>query len=201
VKLADLIHAIVTGPARRRAILTPVAFVLFCAACVALVLGGLWLDARLGARPLVPVGAGVAVGLPLLALGVAMCSWCIAVFLSARGTPVPLSPPRDLVARGPYMHTRNPMLTGFFASLLGAGFLLRSASLVLAVTPLVIAGAVAELKIVEEPELERRFGASYAEYKRRVPMFVPRLTRRGRGGTMACGPDEVGGIGGKRTCS
>jgi protein-S-isoprenylcysteine O-methyltransferase Ste14 len=29
--------------------------------------------------------------------------------------------------------------------------------------------------MVEEPELERRFGTSYREYKRRVPMFVPRV--------------------------
>ena len=34
-------------------------------------------------------------------------------------------------------------------------------------------GANCLLKTLEEPELERRFGTSYREYKRRVPMFVP----------------------------
>jgi protein-S-isoprenylcysteine O-methyltransferase Ste14 len=34
-----------------------------------------------------------------------------------------------------------------------------------------------ELKLVEEPELERRLGTRYVEYRRRVPMFVPRLRR------------------------
>jgi protein-S-isoprenylcysteine O-methyltransferase Ste14 len=34
------------------------------------------------------------------------------------------------------------------------------------------------LKLIEEPELERRFGASYIEYKRQVPMFVPKIARR-----------------------
>jgi protein-S-isoprenylcysteine O-methyltransferase Ste14 len=34
---------------------------------------------------------------------------------------------------------------------------------------------------VEEPELERRFGASYAEYRRQVPMFWPRFWRRTKG--------------------
>ena len=38
-----------------------------------------------------------------------------------------------------------------------------------------------ELKLVEEPELERRFDASYREYKRRVPMFVPKPPRAGKG--------------------
>lgn len=178
---ADLVHGVVTGPARRRAIVTRVAFVLFCATLLALALGALWLDARLGAKPLLTRHAGVALGLPLILLGVLMSSWCIAIFLSVRGTPVPFSPPRQLVVRGPYLHTRNPMLTGLFASLLGTGLFLRSPSLVLGVTPLVIVGAVLELKLVEEPELERRLGATYAEYRRHVPMFVPRLTRYRRG--------------------
>ena len=34
-----------------------------------------------------------------------------------------------------------------------------------------------ELKRVEEPELTRRFGERYSEYKKRVPMFIPRLGR------------------------
>jgi len=37
---------------------------------------------------------------------------------------------------------------------------------------------VLELKLVEEPELERRFGESYIEYRRRVPMFIPKVARR-----------------------
>jgi protein-S-isoprenylcysteine O-methyltransferase Ste14 len=32
---------------------------------------------------------------------------------------------------------------------------------------------------VEEPELELRFGKEYLEYKKRVPMFIPGLKRRG----------------------
>jgi protein-S-isoprenylcysteine O-methyltransferase Ste14 len=36
---------------------------------------------------------------------------------------------------------------------------------------------VIELKWVEEPELERRFGTSYLEYRRRVPMVWPRFWR------------------------
>ncbi len=39
--------------------------------------------------------------------------------------------------------------------------------------PVFVVFNVFELKLVEEPELERRFGENYIEYKRRVPMFVP----------------------------
>jgi protein-S-isoprenylcysteine O-methyltransferase Ste14 len=30
-----------------------------------------------------------------------------------------------------------------------------------------------ELKAIEEPELEKRLGKDYVEYKKRVPMFFP----------------------------
>ena len=33
--------------------------------------------------------------------------------------------------------------------------------------------SVIELKLVEKPELERRLGASYKEYRQRVPMLIP----------------------------
>lgn len=84
-----------------------------------------------------------------------------------------------LVVRGPYLHVRNPMVTGLLASLLGAGLVLGSWSLVFGLTPLMAVGAWIELKLVEEPELQRRLGAAYSEYRQRVPMFVPRLARRG----------------------
>ena len=67
------------------------------------------------------------------------------------------------------------MLTGVFACLFGLGFLLHSLSTVFIWTPMFVLFNLLELKIVEEPELERRFGESYVAYKRRVPMFVPRV--------------------------
>jgi protein-S-isoprenylcysteine O-methyltransferase Ste14 len=46
--------------------------------------------------------------------------------------------------------------------------------MVFAWTPAFLAMLVIEVKLDEEPELERRFGGPYREYKARVPMFVPR---------------------------
>ena len=34
-----------------------------------------------------------------------------------------------------------------------------------------------ELKIIEEPELEKRLGKEYLEYKKRTPMFIPHLSK------------------------
>ena len=80
---------------------------------------------------------------------------------------------------GPYVWMRNPMVTGVFTVLFGIGVILHSSSIVFIWTPLYILAHVIELKKVEEPELELRFGAAYVEYKRRVPMFIPRPWRRG----------------------
>ena len=70
------------------------------------------------------------------------------------------------------------MLIAIFAGLLGVGFLLVSVSMVLVWTPVFVVLNAIELKLVEEPELDRRLGSRYSEYKRRVPMFIPRAPRR-----------------------
>ena len=67
------------------------------------------------------------------------------------------------------------MLAGVFLALFGTGILLNSASVLLIWTPGYILIHVLELKLVEEPELERRFGRAYTSYKERVPMFFPRF--------------------------
>ncbi len=69
------------------------------------------------------------------------------------------------------------MVTGVFTALFGIGLFLHSGSIVFVWTPLYILAHVIELKTVEEPELELRFGAAYTEYKRTVPMFIPRPWR------------------------
>ncbi len=96
------------------------------------------------------------------------------MFKKGRGTVVPFNPPQELVVVGPYAWMRNPMLTGVFACLFGLGFLLHSLSMVFVWTPVFLVLNGIELKLVEEPELERRLGASYRQYRRCVPMFVPR---------------------------
>jgi protein-S-isoprenylcysteine O-methyltransferase Ste14 len=80
-----------------------------------------------------------------------------------------------LVTTGPYAYVRNPMLTGVFALLFGIGLSLGSASLLVIFTPLFILVNVWELKVIEEPELVKRLGQDYIEYRKRTPMFFPSL--------------------------
>lgn len=173
--LVDFLYSITTGSARRRAFLTPVGLIGFFSLLFLVIFVSFLTDSAFGLPLLFPGALGMVLGIPLLVAGLILSLWCIAWFLRARGTPVPFNPPRQLVVTGPYALTRNPMLTGVFACLLGLGFITHSTSMVLIWTPVLIIASLFEVKLIEEPELERRFGAPYREYCRRVPMFIPRV--------------------------
>lgn len=117
------------------------------------------------------------IAFPLLAVGIGWWIWTVRLFLKAKGTPVPLRPPPRLITTGPYEISRNPMLTGIFFTMFGIGFAAQSTSLVFIVTPLFIVLNYLELKWIEEPELEKRFGREYLDYKKRTPMFFPKRKR------------------------
>jgi protein-S-isoprenylcysteine O-methyltransferase Ste14 len=106
-----------------------------------------------------------------------LIGWSVLTFFRAKGTPVPLNPPPQLVTTGPYAYVRNPMLTGVFALFFGIGVLLGSFSLLFIFTPLFILINVWELKAIEEPELMKRLGQDYVEYRKNTPMFFPGLEK------------------------
>ena len=138
------------------------------------------LDELLGLPDWPPNPVGLIVGPSMVALGLFLAGWSAWVQLRlGHGSPLPIAPTQRLVTTGPYALCRNPMVLGEFLYLTGLGFLLTSPSF-LALTWLAFFPAVvAYLKLVEEKELEARFGEAYLAYKRRVPFLIPR-PRRGR---------------------
>ena len=182
MKLSDVVYNLATGPDRRRRFLAPIWAATFFALMVAVVAGGMLTDRVLGLPRLLDGVAGVGIGVALMSAGMVVYAWCVALFLKAKGTPVPVSPPREVVQGGPYAVVRNPMLTGLFTSLFGLGFILHSASTVFVWIPLFILLNAIELRLVEEPELERRLGVKYVAYRRRVPRFLPRMRDRSDSG-------------------
>jgi protein-S-isoprenylcysteine O-methyltransferase Ste14 len=111
--------------------------------------------------------------LPIFSFALFLIGWSVLYFLKVKGTPVPFNPPPRLITTGPYAYVRNPMLTGVFALLFGFGLFFRSISLLVVFTPLFISINVWELKTIEEPELLKRLGEGYIEYRKRTPMFFP----------------------------
>lgn len=158
--------------------LTVAGLLVFGASLAVVLLGARATDRVLDLSPL-PAGiVWRGLGWGLLVLGLLLAGWCAGLFVRREGTPVPANPPGSLVLQGPYARVRNPMLTGVFAALFGAGILLRSPSAVFLWTPAYVVLHVLELKWVEEPDLEERFGEAYRAYRAAVPMFMPRLWRR-----------------------
>jgi protein-S-isoprenylcysteine O-methyltransferase Ste14 len=168
-----LFYRVATGARKTRNLLTPVGILFFATFTTLFVWLAVVVDRSLGLPGLVPEQARLPVAMPLIVVGVAVTAWSVFHFLRVRGTPVPFNPPPKLVTSGPYRFVRNPMLTGVFLLLFGIGFGINSAALVVVFTPLYVLVNVWELKKIEEPELLKRLGDEYVEYRRQTPMFIP----------------------------
>ncbi len=179
-EIISLFNRMATHSRKTRILLTPLGIIIFSLIITAIMLAALVCDKLLHLPRFVPEEARLVLSLPLMAIGIAVTFWSVFYFLKARGTPVPFNPPPQLVETGPYRFSRNPMLTGVFIFLFGTGVWLNSISLVFFFTPLFIIFIVWEVKQIEEPELIKRLGNDYIEYRKRTPMFLPNLKRRGK---------------------
>ncbi len=176
-RIIEVLYRAAISNRRNRTLLTPIGLLIFLGFMALVVTAAQQIDQILQCPPLLPVPLHIILSLPLLLIGLALLVWSYLYFFKAKGTPVPFNPPPQVVISGPYAHVRNPMISGALLLLLGGGLLLNSITLVLLFVPLLSLLAFLELKWIEEPELEKRLGAPYLEYKRNVPMFLPRFRR------------------------
>lgn len=174
-KWIDLLYRTATGSRRVRNVFTPIGATFFGLLVLVFVVAALRVDQRIGLVDLLPGRLPILLSLPLFSVAFFLIGWSVHHFLKAKGTPVPINPPPRLVTSGPYAYSRNPMLTGVFALLFGIGVLLESISLLFIFTPFFILINVWELKAIEEPELLKRLGREYAEYRKKTPMFLPKI--------------------------
>jgi protein-S-isoprenylcysteine O-methyltransferase Ste14 len=121
--------------------------------------------------PFLPGTLAVPLGLPLVAVAIALFSYSVAKFRAAN-TPVPARKPTTAIVRtGPYRFSRNPIYLAFSLFQLGIAIWVNSVWLLAT-----LAGAVALMNYVviprEEYYLERRFGAQYMDYKASVRRWL-----------------------------
>ena len=172
-KWIDFLYKVATGSKKFRNLLTPIGATFYSLFIVLFVVVALQVDKLLSLPELLPRPLNLILSLPIFSLALLIMGWSILNFLKVKGTPVPFNPPPKLVTSGPFAYVRNPMVTGIFVLLFGFGILFRSVSLVFLFTPLFIFTNVWELKAIEEPELVKRLGDEYVEYRKRTPMFIP----------------------------
>ncbi len=169
----EIFYNVATGSKRIRNFFTPIGALFFALLIFSFVVIALQVDQLLGIADIFPKPLSILLALPIFSIALFLIGWSVLNFFRAKGTPVPFNPPPRLVTTGPYAYVRNPMLSGVFGLLFGFGVLLGSASLLVVFTPLFIFINVWELKTIEEPELEKRLGKDYIEYRKRTPMFFP----------------------------
>jgi protein-S-isoprenylcysteine O-methyltransferase Ste14 len=121
--------------------------------------------------PFIPVTLSVPLGVPLIAVAIALFSYSVAKFRAA-GTPVPARKPTTTIVRtGPYRFSRNPIYLAFSLFQLGIAIWVNSVWLVAT-----LVGAVALIHSIviprEEQYLERKFGADYLDYKASVRRWL-----------------------------
>jgi len=174
-KWIETIYNLATSSRKNRNFFTPLGALFFSLMIFSFVIIALQVDKLLGITDILPRSLSLILASLFFLVAFILIGWSVLTFLRAKGTPVPFNPPPQLVTTGPYAYVRNPMLTGVFALLFGIGVLLGSVSLLVIFTPLFILVNVWELKVIEEPELLKRLGQDYIEYRKSTPMFFPSL--------------------------
>jgi protein-S-isoprenylcysteine O-methyltransferase Ste14 len=130
-------------------------------------------------RPRLDTTLGV-VGLCFACVGWLVLLWCARDFaVRGRGTPNPSDPPRALVVDGLYRFVRNPMYVAIVISLLGQAAMYRSTA-VAWYAAVVAVGFHLRVVLYEEPKLTELFDGAYADYRSRVPRWLPVVALPGR---------------------
>jgi len=114
-------------------------------------------------------------GAALIALGLIPLLESFARFaLKGVGTPAPVFPTKHLVVSGFYRHVRNPMYVGVVGTILGQALLFGDHNLLIYAAAIWL-GTHLFVVVYEEPALRHQFGAEYANFRRHVPRWIPRL--------------------------
>src|SRR5262245_2026073 len=98
------------------------------------------------------------------------CVWDFAT--AGRGTPAPIDAPKHLVVRGLYLYVRNPMYVGVLLVVMGWAVFFWSQRIFLYGCAVAAAFHIFVV-FFEEPQLMRRFGASYEAYRQAVRRWIP----------------------------
>jgi len=140
-----------------------------------IVIGSFIIDQWLHLPRFVLTPVNLVLGIFFIISGWFIANWTVKVqYALGKGTPIPIIATRKLVIQGPYRYCRNPMTLGTIIVYLGVAIWLGSLS-GLALALIYPVGILVYIKLIEETELEGRFGSEYVEYRKRTPFLIPRL--------------------------
>lgn len=152
-------------------------------ACVVFILILLpWLADRAG-RQFLPdtwhfeIGWGRLVGWAIFAACLLLYTIASVILMQrGGGAYIEFDPPKQFVAEGPFRWCRNPIAACVVGMVFGLALAFSSTGIALFFV-LGLALAQAQVVLMEEPLLEKRFGQTYRDYRARVPRWIPRPPR------------------------
>jgi protein-S-isoprenylcysteine O-methyltransferase Ste14 len=116
-------------------------------------------------------GARLALGLALIAAGVAAGGWTLAWMRRTHQDPDPRKPSPELILGGPFRWSRNPIYLGMALLQAGIGVAAGNVWLLLLLAPLLL---ILQRSVIEPEEeyLGRKFGDAYAAYRASVRRWL-----------------------------
>jgi protein-S-isoprenylcysteine O-methyltransferase Ste14 len=112
------------------------------------------------------------IGTVLMLIGAIVLIVCVVRFMTeGKGTISPFDPTRELVVRGLYRYSRNPMYMGVVTLLAGEAIFWWSTALAV-YTVCVFVAFNLFIMLHEEPRLEHDFPEKYIEYRRKVRRWI-----------------------------
>ncbi len=154
-------------------------------ACVVFILGLLpYLADRLG-HELLPASWHFEIGWWRI-VGAVIFVVCLVLYTASsitlmrygRGAYIEFDPPKEFVAVGPFRWCRNPIAACVLGMVAGEALAFSSTGIALFLLLIGLPLAQAQVVLLEEPLLEKRFGQAYREYRARVPRWIPRPPRK-----------------------
>jgi len=139
------------------------------------------LDSWLNLPKLFSTSTRILLGGAMILLGVFFLLWTLKAQKEiGKGTPMPLMATQKLVIQAPYSFTRNPLAFGLINFYFGISIAIGSISssiIILVFSTLILV----YIRNIEEKELEQRYGADYAAYKKVTPFLMPQRSNKIKG--------------------
>ena len=176
-RLADFVYSVATTGHRQKRLLVAGGILLWYGGVILLLVISPLIDGRLVNGFVIPSVFRYSMATILIVAGMPLVGTSISHCFQSKGTPVPFKPPPTLMTGGIYGIIRNPMHLGWTLTLYGIALMMQSFFLLFVFLPAFIAIHILYIKLIEEKELEKKFGQEYREYRRRVPMWLPRLKK------------------------
>ena len=100
------------------------------------------------------------------------------LFIKGQGSPGShMGYTKELVETGVYSWVRHPSVIGKLIGVIGLGFLMRSPAFLVVFIPLLLLYSYITNRRIQERVCLQNFGEEYEQYRREVPMFIPRWRR------------------------